>query len=101
MAKYQPYSQNTVELTLNSEDSIYTSQGGEYSLLNLVQLGTNYSAGFLGSLTLGVEANETDTSSTSSTTATSSSTGSVDSVIVVGASILSVVVGGFLVGFVL
>jgi len=82
MANYEPYSRNKNKLTLNSEDNIYLGQGGEYSLLNLVQLGSDYSSGFLGSLTLGVEAANTSssTSTTSltaqiSTATSSSSTG--------------------------
>ena len=74
MANYEPYSQNKAQLTLNSEDNIYLDQGGEYSLLNLVQLGSSYSSGFLGSVTLGVEANDTS-STTASSTSTSHSTG--------------------------
>jgi len=73
IGNYYPYNLNTVELTLNSEDSIYLQQGGEYALLNLVKLGSDYSAGFLGSLTVGVESNGTDSSATSSVSTSSTS----------------------------
>ena len=43
------------ELVLNADDGIYVHQGGKYSLVNLVQLGPRYSAGFIGTVTLGVE----------------------------------------------
>jgi hypothetical protein len=55
MKNYSPYNGNTDELTLNSVDSIYTEQRGEYGLLDLVQLGSDYSSRFLGSVTFGVE----------------------------------------------
>ena len=75
IANYEPYSQNKVQLTLNSEDNIYLDQGGKYSLLNLVQLGSSYSSGFLGSVTLGVEANDTSSSFTSATRTATTGTG--------------------------
>jgi hypothetical protein len=55
MGNYVPYSGNTNKITLNEADGIYTHQGGKYSLVNPAQLGPEYSAGFLGSVTFGVE----------------------------------------------
>jgi hypothetical protein len=79
MKNYEPYKGDTNELTLNSEDSIYSDQGGEYGLLNLVSLGTDYSAGFLGSVTFGVEVDDdmSVSSSTSSGTSSCAASGSV------------------------
>jgi hypothetical protein len=90
MKNYEPYSGDTNDLTLNSEDSIYLDQGGEYGLLNLVSLGTDYSAGFLGSVTFGVEVDDMSVSSSSS--ATSSYVGTTEGVSgVIGTTIPSTV----------
>jgi len=55
LKSWAPYSRNVNELVLNADDGIYVHQGGKYSLVNLVQLGPRYSAGFIGSITLGVD----------------------------------------------
>ena len=55
MQNISPYSRNINRLTLNADDRLYTHQGGEYSLVNLIQLGDDYSTGFMGSVTFGVE----------------------------------------------
>lgn len=50
------YAANTVVRTLNSEDTIYTDQSGEDSLISLYYVsGTDLSAGIIGELTIGVD----------------------------------------------
>ena len=128
IGKYYPYTLNTVELVLNEDDAIYNQQGGEYALLNLVQLGSEYSAGFLGSVTIGVETNDTSpsTTTTSSGTRVSSSSSAFSTaktssgntitaalatpqtaslaqintglVQMVGAAVLSIILGGYFAG---
>ena len=70
MKNYYPYSGDQNTLTLNSEDSIYTQQSGESGLLNLVRLGSDYAAGFLGSITVGISGGSGDASDAGSSTAT-------------------------------
>lgn len=82
MKNYSPYNGNTDDLTLNSADSIYTEQGGEYSLLNLVQLGSDYSTGFLGSVTFGVEMKDTIDGTSRSTNSLSTLTGTSSTAVV-------------------
>ncbi|MFD3502657.1 intradiol ring-cleavage dioxygenase [Streptomyces sp. NPDC058676] len=52
-----PYSANTVPRTTLAQDSIYDEGGAASGLLTLTALGSSPSAGYAGSLTLGVEQN--------------------------------------------
>jgi hypothetical protein len=90
MKNYYPYSGDQNTLTLNSEDSIYTEQSGESGLLNLVQLGSDYSAGFLGSITVGISGGSGDASdvvsSSSQSSASMQTIGSSTETVAVGSS---------------
>ncbi|MEU9914921.1 intradiol ring-cleavage dioxygenase [Streptomyces sp. NPDC051001] len=50
-----PYSTNTVTRTTLAQDSIYDEGGAASGLLTLTELGTSPSAGYTGTLTLGIE----------------------------------------------
>lgn len=50
-----PYSANTVTRTTLAQDSIYDEGGAASGLLTLTALGTSPSAGYTGTLTLGIE----------------------------------------------
>ena len=50
-----PYSANTVTRTTLAQDSIYDEGGAASGLLTLTALGSSPSAGYAGTLTLGVE----------------------------------------------
>ncbi|WP_230195944.1 intradiol ring-cleavage dioxygenase [Streptomyces sp. NBC_00080] len=55
VAKISPYSTNTVTRTTLAQDSIYDEGGAASGLLTLTALGSSTSAGYAGTLTLGVE----------------------------------------------
>ncbi|MGW2785220.1 intradiol ring-cleavage dioxygenase [Streptomyces populi] len=55
MAKVSPYSTNKVTRTTLAQDSIYDGGGASSGLLTLTALGGTASAGYAGTLTLGVE----------------------------------------------
>ncbi|WTX70866.1 intradiol ring-cleavage dioxygenase [Streptomyces sp. NBC_00647] len=55
MAKVSPYSTNKVARTTLAQDSIYDDGGASSGLLTLTALGSTASAGYTGTLTLGVE----------------------------------------------
>ncbi|WP_406837138.1 intradiol ring-cleavage dioxygenase [Streptomyces sp. AHU1] len=55
MAKVSPYSTNKVTRTTLAQDSIYDGGGASSGLLTLTALGSTASAGYTGTLTLGVE----------------------------------------------
>ncbi|MFJ7963836.1 intradiol ring-cleavage dioxygenase [Streptomyces sp. NPDC096324] len=55
MAKVSPYSTNKVTRTTLAQDSIYDDGGASSGLLTLTALGSGTSAGYTGTLTLGVE----------------------------------------------
>ncbi|WP_328668877.1 intradiol ring-cleavage dioxygenase [Streptomyces sp. NBC_00328] len=55
MARVSPYSTNTVTRTTLAQDSIYDDGGASSGLLTLTALGSTTSAGYTGTLTLGVE----------------------------------------------
>ncbi|MCX4761705.1 intradiol ring-cleavage dioxygenase [Streptomyces sp. NBC_01275] len=55
VAKVSPYSTNTVTRTTLAQDSIYDDGGAASGLLTLTALGSSTSAGYAGTLTLGVE----------------------------------------------
>ncbi|WRZ93116.1 intradiol ring-cleavage dioxygenase [Streptomyces sp. NBC_01007] len=55
MAKVSPYSTNKVTRTTLAQDSIYDDGGASSGLLTLTALGSTASAGYTGTLTLGVE----------------------------------------------
>ncbi|MER5580560.1 intradiol ring-cleavage dioxygenase [Streptomyces asoensis] len=55
VAKVSPYSTNTVPRTTLAQDSIYDDGGAASGLLTLTALGSTTSAGYTGTLTLGVE----------------------------------------------
>ncbi|MFF3610700.1 intradiol ring-cleavage dioxygenase [Streptomyces sp. NPDC002580] len=55
MAKVSPYSTNKVTRTTLAQDSIYDDAGASSGLLTLTALGSTASAGYTGTLTLGVE----------------------------------------------
>lgn len=55
IAKVSPYSTNRVTRTTLAQDSIYDDGGAASGLLTLTALGSSASAGYAGSLTLGVE----------------------------------------------
>ncbi|MFI5961346.1 intradiol ring-cleavage dioxygenase [Streptomyces asoensis] len=55
VAKVSPYSTNTVPRTTLAQDSIYDDGGAASGLLTLTALGSTTSAGYAGTLTLGVE----------------------------------------------
>ncbi|MHB9862075.1 intradiol ring-cleavage dioxygenase [Streptomyces sp. YIM S03343] len=55
MAKISPYSANTVTRTTLSGDSVYDGGGAASGLLTLTALGSTTSAGYTGTLTLGVD----------------------------------------------
>ncbi|SER87944.1 Dioxygenase [Streptomyces sp. yr375] len=55
VAKVSPYSTNTVALTTLAQDSIYDDGGAASGLMTLTALGSSTSAGYAGTLTLGVE----------------------------------------------
>ncbi|MFF8968411.1 intradiol ring-cleavage dioxygenase [Streptomyces sp. NPDC014995] len=55
VARVSPYSTNTVTRTTLAQDSIYDDGGAASGLLTLTALGSSPSAGYAGSLTLGVE----------------------------------------------
>jgi len=55
MAKVSPYSTNKVTRTTLAQDSIYDDGGASSGLLTLTALGSTTSAGYTGTLTLGVE----------------------------------------------
>ncbi|MFD5268707.1 intradiol ring-cleavage dioxygenase [Streptomyces sp. NPDC058335] len=55
VARVSPYSTNTVTRTTLAQDSIYDEGGAASGLLTLTALGTTTSAGYAGTLTLGVE----------------------------------------------
>jgi protocatechuate 3,4-dioxygenase beta subunit len=57
VAKVSPYSTNTVTRTTLAQDSIYDEGGAASGLLTLTALGSSTSAGYAGTLTLGVERN--------------------------------------------
>jgi protocatechuate 3,4-dioxygenase beta subunit len=54
VAKISPYSTNTVTRTTLTQDSIYDGGGAASGLLTLTALGSTTSAGYTGTLTLGV-----------------------------------------------
>lgn len=54
VAKVSPYSTNTVPRTTLSQDGIYDGRGASSGLLTLTALGSSTSAGYTGTLTLGV-----------------------------------------------
>ena len=55
VARLSPYSANTVTRTTLAQDSIYDEGGAASGLLTLTALGSSPSAGYTGTLTLGVE----------------------------------------------
>ena len=55
VAKVSPYSANTVTRTTLAQDSIYDDAGASSGLLTLTALGSSTSAGYAGTLTLGVD----------------------------------------------
>ncbi|TQJ52785.1 intradiol ring-cleavage dioxygenase [Streptomyces sp. SLBN-115] len=55
VAKISPYSTNTVTRTTLAQDSIYDEGGAASGLLTLTALGSSTSAGYAGTLTVGVE----------------------------------------------
>ncbi|MFI1924198.1 MULTISPECIES: intradiol ring-cleavage dioxygenase [unclassified Streptomyces] len=55
VARISPYSTNTVTRTTLAQDSIYDEGGAASGLLTLTALGSSTSAGYAGTLTLGVE----------------------------------------------
>ncbi|MFI0961938.1 intradiol ring-cleavage dioxygenase [Streptomyces sp. NPDC021080] len=55
MAKVSPYSTNKVTRTTLTQDSVYDGGGASSGLLTLTALGSTASAGYTGTLTLGVE----------------------------------------------
>ncbi|MFF3335484.1 intradiol ring-cleavage dioxygenase [Streptomyces sp. NPDC002888] len=55
VAAVSPYSTNTVTRTTLAQDSIYDDGGAASGLLTLTALGSSTSAGYAGTLTLGVE----------------------------------------------
>lgn len=55
VAALSPYSANTVPRTTLAQDSIYDDGGAASGLLTLTALGSSPSAGYAGSLTLGIE----------------------------------------------
>ncbi|GGQ46450.1 intradiol ring-cleavage dioxygenase [Streptomyces asoensis] len=55
VAKVSPYSTNAVPRTTLAQDSIYDDGGAASGLLTLTALGSTTSAGYTGTLTLGVE----------------------------------------------
>ncbi|MFE2299164.1 intradiol ring-cleavage dioxygenase [Streptomyces sp. NPDC059445] len=55
MAKVSPYSTNKVTRTTLAQDSVYDDGGAASGLLTLTALGSTTSAGYTGTLTLGVE----------------------------------------------
>ena len=55
VAKVSPYSTNTVTRTTLAQDSIYDDAGASSGLLTLTALGSSTSAGYAGTLTLGVD----------------------------------------------
>ncbi|MGW1025927.1 intradiol ring-cleavage dioxygenase [Streptomyces sp. NPDC002577] len=55
VAKVSPYSTNTVARTTLAQDSIYDDGGAASGLLTLTALGSSASAGYAGTLTVGVE----------------------------------------------
>ncbi|MGQ4385918.1 intradiol ring-cleavage dioxygenase [Streptomyces sp. SAS_270] len=55
MAKVSPYSTNTVTRTTLAQDSIYDDGGAASGLLTLTALGSSASAGYTGTLAVGVE----------------------------------------------
>ncbi|MFG2548353.1 intradiol ring-cleavage dioxygenase [Streptomyces sp. NPDC048581] len=55
VAALSPYSANTVTRTTLAQDSIYDDGGAASGLLTLTALGSSPSAGYAGTLTLGVE----------------------------------------------
>ncbi|WP_405893558.1 intradiol ring-cleavage dioxygenase [Streptomyces sp. NBC_00104] len=55
VAALSPYSANTVPRTTLAQDSIYDEGGAASGLLTLTALGSSPSAGYAGSLTVGVE----------------------------------------------
>lgn len=55
VAAISPYSTNTVPRTTLAQDSIYDDGGAASGLLTLTALGSTTSAGYAGTLTLGVE----------------------------------------------
>ncbi|MFF3202114.1 intradiol ring-cleavage dioxygenase [Streptomyces sp. NPDC002962] len=55
VARVSPYSTNTVTRTTLAQDSIYDEGGTASGLLTLTALGSSTSAGYAGTLTLGVE----------------------------------------------
>ncbi|MFF3844235.1 intradiol ring-cleavage dioxygenase [Streptomyces sp. NPDC002328] len=55
VATLSPYSANTVTRTTLAQDSIYDEGGAASGLLTLTALGSSTSAGYAGTLTLGVE----------------------------------------------
>lgn len=57
VAAIAPYRSNTVPRTTLTQDSIYDGGGARSGLLTLTALGSSPSAGYAGSLTVGVETN--------------------------------------------
>ncbi|WP_329216875.1 intradiol ring-cleavage dioxygenase [Streptomyces sp. NBC_01485] len=55
VARISPYSTNTVTRTTLAQDSIYDEGGAASGLMTLTALGSSTSAGYAGTLTLGVE----------------------------------------------
>lgn len=55
VARLSPYSANTVTRTTLAQDSIYDEGGAASGLLTLTAIGSSPSAGYTGTLTLGVE----------------------------------------------
>ncbi|GAB7108147.1 hypothetical protein JCM4814A_64610 [Streptomyces phaeofaciens JCM 4814] len=55
VGRLSPYSANTVTRTTLAQDSIYDEGGAASGLLTLTALGSSPSAGYTGTLTLGVE----------------------------------------------